>query len=46
MASDPETRALDARGASFSSLRLMTQRQDGGDQLVRRVGPDFDYFVD
>jgi hypothetical protein len=45
MASDPETRALDDAGMSFSALRSLTRPEQDGEQMVRRVGPDYGYFA-
>lgn len=45
MASDPETRALDDAGVSFSSLRTLTRPEQEGEQMVRVVGPNYGYFA-
>jgi hypothetical protein len=44
MASDPETRALDDAGMSFSGLGRLTRPEVDGEQIVRRVGPNYGYF--
>lgn len=44
MASDPETRALQASNSSFAALAALSSRETGGDELVRVVGPNYGYF--
>lgn len=46
MASDPETRALEASNASFSALAGLATRETGNQELVRVVGPNYGYFAD
>ena len=43
MASDPETRALDDAGTSFTALGAMTRNREEGERMVRVVGPDRGY---
>jgi hypothetical protein len=45
MASDPETRALDDAGVSFSALGALTRPDQEGEQMVRVVGPNYGYFA-
>lgn len=45
MASDPETRALEDGGVSFSELGTMTRPEGEGEQMVRVVGPNYGYFA-
>lgn len=44
MASDPETRALQASNSSFSALATLSSRDAGGEEMVRVVGPGYSYF--
>ncbi|MBV6656695.1 MAG: DUF2865 domain-containing protein [Devosiaceae bacterium] len=44
--SDPETRALAAAGIDFEALATIAQERRGGTELVRRVGPAYDYFTE
>lgn len=46
MASDPESRALQASNSSFASLATLSSRDSGGEEAVRVVGPSYGYFND
>lgn len=46
MATDPETRALQASNSSFAALATLSARDTGDQELVRVVGPNYGYFND
>lgn len=46
MASDPETRALEASNSNFAALATLSSRDSGSEETVRVVGPNYGYFND